>query len=333
MTMKVDSAGLNIPSSDDYFDGISSICHLDTGGYPGIYHVAYAKALLACDPYPLQAHCCEFNVSPSVGPATHILTTLALQNQIKAQAREHERFRRICVSMAQGLHRVDMRLRLGLLRDSASAERRSAAEAAARKHKPTSPTAKTEAQAKAEEEALAKAKAVASEADKPAPKPHIRPLSESKAIESGASVISEGFLFLVAGGLIVYESMRSRRKETTRREDVESRLAELELSERSARKALVALEKELLQQKGSSSRILPREVWEVEQKEKAQETQEEGWFSQVSSWATSLWEEGVAAVSKASGNAEAGSQPGGSPQSDAPSPKPVDQNNIHTKAP
>lgn len=273
--------------------------------------------------------------SPSIGPATHILTTLALQNQIKAQAREHERFRRICVSMAQGLHRVDMRLRLGLLRDTASAERRTAAEAAARKHKPTSPTAKTEAEAKAEEEAIAKAKAAASEADKPAPKPHIRPLSESKAIESGASFISEGFLFLVAGGLIVYESMRSRRKETTRREDVESRLTELELSERSARKALVALEKELLQQKGetgSPSRILPREVWEVEQKEKAQESQEEGWFSQMSSWASSLWEEGVAAFSKASGNAADGSQPGTIPQSDGSSPKAANQDNGQSKA-
>lgn len=237
--------------------------------------------------------------------------------------------------MAQGIHRVDMRLRLGLLRDTASAERRAAAEAAARKHKPTSPTAKTEAQAKAEEEAIAKAKAAEEEAKKPRPTPHIRPLSESKAIESGASFISEGFLFLVAGGLIVYESMRSRRKETTRREDVESRLAELEQSERSARKALVALEKVLLQQKGetsSSSRILPREVWEVEQKEKAQEAQEEGWFSQVSSWASSVWEEGVAAVSKATGNDADESQPQASPQPDGTSPKSAGQDNSQTKA-
>lgn len=197
--------------------------------------------------------------------------------------------------MAQGLHRVDMRLRLGLLRDTATEERRAAAEAAARKHKPTSPTVKTEAQAKAEEEAIAKAKAAASESDKPAPKPHIRPLSESKAIESGASFISEAFLFVVAGGLIVYESWRARRKENTRREDVESRLVELEQSEKAARRALVVLEKELLQQKAknestkSPSRILPRDVWEVEQKEEAEEVQEERWLSRIGSTVFSFW--------------------------------------------
>ena len=48
--------------------------------------------------------------------------------------------------MAQGLHRLDMRLRLGVIRDSAASEKRAAAEAAARKHKPTSPTVKTEAE-------------------------------------------------------------------------------------------------------------------------------------------------------------------------------------------
>jgi len=192
---------------------------------------------------------------------------------------------------------MDMRLRLGLLRDTTTAERRAAAEAAARKHKPTSPTVKTQAESKAEEEAIAKAKAAATEAEKPAPKPHIRPLSESKAIESGASFISESFLFIVAGGLIVYESWRSRRKETTRREDVESRLVELEQSEKAARKALVALETELLQQKAKNgtlslkppSRILPREVWEVEQKEKAEDAKEDGWLSHIGSYVSSLW--------------------------------------------
>jgi len=184
------------------------------------------------------------------------------------------------------------------LRDTTTAERRAAAEAAARRHKPTTPTVKTQAESKAEEEAIAKAKAAATEAEKPAPKPHIRPLSESKAIESGASFISESFLFIVAGGLIVYESLRSRRKETTRREDVESRLVELEQSEKNSRRALVALETELLQQRAknenltlkSPSRILPREVWEVEQKEEAEDAKEEGWLSQIGSYVSSLWD-------------------------------------------
>lgn len=239
--------------------------------------------------------------------------------------------------MAQTLHRFDMRLRLGQLRDTAATERRTAAEAAARKHKPTSPTVKTEAEAKAEEEAIAKAKAAASEADKPPPKPHIRPLSESKAIENGASFISEGFLFLVAGGLIVYESFRSRRKESTRREDVESRLAELQQSEKSVRKAFVALEKELLQQKAkneplsSTARILPREIWEVEQKEEAEEV-EGGWMSRMGSWASSLWEEGMATISKASGSDGDASTPATNPQPDQASSKPTDQDNNPPKS-
>ena len=282
----------------------------------------------------------SYSSPPPSGPATRIVTDYigTLQNQIKAQAREHERFRRLCVSMAQTLHRLDMRLRLGQLRDTAATERRTAAEAAARKHKPTSPTVKTEAQTKAEEEAIAKAKAAASEADKPAPKPHIRPLSESKAIENGATFISEGFLFLVAGGLIVYESFRSRRKESTRREDVESRLAELKQSEKSTRKALVALEKELLQQKAknetlsSPSRILPREVWEVEQKEEAEGAEDEGWMSRMSSWTSSLWEQGTAMISKASGSGGDVSTLTTNPQPDRASSEPADQDNNNPKS-
>ncbi|KAL4803038.1 hypothetical protein BDV18DRAFT_146158 [Aspergillus unguis] len=205
-----------------------------------------------------------------------------IANQIKAQAREHERFRRICVSMAQGLHRLDMRLRLGTIRDNAAATRRAAAEAEARKHKPSSPTVKNEAETKAEEEAIAKAKAAASEADKKPPKPHIRPLSESKAIESGATFISEGFLFLVAGGLILFESWRSRRKENTRRDDVAARLNELEETIGVYREAFIALEKhgELPQ---SSRRILLRVIEDVEP-EPVPEPKELSWFSTISSY-------------------------------------------------
>lgn len=106
--------------------------------------------------------------------------------------------------MAQALHRFDMRLRLGSIRDTAASQKQAAAEAEARKHKPTVPTVKSASETKAAQEAEANAKAAAEEAAKP----HhyrIRPLSESKAIESGANFISESFLFLVAGGLILFE--------------------------------------------------------------------------------------------------------------------------------
>ena len=235
--------------------------------------------------------------------------------------------------MAQSLHRMDMRLRLGLLRDTTTAERRATAEAAARKHKPTSPTVKTEADTKAEQEAIAKAQAAAEAADRPAPKPHIRPLSESKAIESGATFLSEAFLFVVAGGLIVFESWRSRRKETTRREDVESRLIELEESEKAARRGLAALEKELLQLKAKDdkllkwpSRILPRDVWEVEEKEEAQEDQGENWLTRIGSYVSSFWNrEGNALDSAASENTGSASTPTDNAQPDRSPAKQTNQ--------
>ena len=190
-----------------------------------------------------------------------------------------------------------MRLRLGLLQDTAAIEKqaaREAAEAAAKKHKHSIPTVKTEAQTLADEKAakeIAKDKSKTSEASKPAPKPRIRPLSEAKAIESGASFISEAFLFGVAGGLIIFESWRSRRKENTRREDVADRLGDLEESERAARRALVELEREVLvlrakHEKGTNKptrRILPREVWVQEEEEKTDEAETQGWLPRISS--------------------------------------------------
>ncbi|KAI4134334.1 MAG: hypothetical protein LQ347_001608 [Umbilicaria vellea] len=192
-----------------------------------------------------------------------------------------------------------MRLRLGLLQDSAAIEKqaaREAAEAKAKKQKLEAPTVKTEAQTKADEAAAAsKEKEKGTTAAKTAPpKPRIRPLSEAKAIDSGANFISEAFLFLVAGGLIVFESWRSRRKETSRREDVAGRITELEESEKAARRALVELEKEILRLRAKdkgifaphTKHILPKEIWAVEeQEEKEDEAQSAGWGP----WMRRLW--------------------------------------------
>jgi hypothetical protein len=198
--------------------------------------------------------------------------------------------------MAQTLHRIDMRLRLGLLRDTTAIEQQAAKEAAeaeARKFKPKTPTVKTEADVKAEGEAIQQAKQKAIEHAKSRPPPRIRPLSESKAIDSGANFISETFLFLVAGGLIVFESWRSRRKETTRREDVQDRLNELEQSERAARRALAVLETELLDLKAQQGkkpakgikRLLPSDVWEVEEPQETDaKDDDKDWMSRTWSW-------------------------------------------------
>jgi len=166
------------------------------------------------------------------------------QNYIKRNAREHERFRRICVSFAQSLHRIDMRLRLGLLQDPAVIERqieRELKEAEAKRKRDAVPTVKTEADTKAEEEARKKERQQVKEQIKASQKPpRIRPLSESKAIETGANFISETFLFLVAAGAVVFESWRSRRKENNRREGIDDRLEELE-RERVEMKAMIDL--------------------------------------------------------------------------------------------
>ncbi|CDK26525.1 unnamed protein product [Kuraishia capsulata CBS 1993] len=56
----------------------------------------------------------------------------------------------------------------------------------------------------------------------------VRPLNENKAIESGASFLSEAFIFSVASSAILYESYRSRKKELTRRESVADDIATLQ---------------------------------------------------------------------------------------------------------
>jgi optic atrophy 3 protein len=170
-----------------------------------------------------------------------------------------------------------MRWRIGLLQDAAAIDRQTARETArdlAKKHKHEVPTVKTEAQSKADEAAAAKAAKDPSEASKQQKKsePKIRPLSEAKAIESGANFISETFLFGVAAGLIFFESWRSRRKESARRDDVADRLNDLEESENAARMALVELEREVLRLRAkhnmdTTKRILPKEVYEAKEEE------------------------------------------------------------------
>ncbi|EMD34279.1 hypothetical protein CERSUDRAFT_117160 [Gelatoporia subvermispora B] len=60
------------------------------------------------------------------------------------------------------------------------------------------------------------------------PAKHVRPLSETKAIENGANALAEGFLFGVAALAILGESWRSSRKESKRRGNVDDQLDELQ---------------------------------------------------------------------------------------------------------
>lgn len=170
------------------------------------------------------------------------------QNQIKSRAREHPTFRKRCVAFAQWLHRVDMRMRLGILHDAAAQERmhaREAAEIAVKKKKAEAPTVRTEAEQKAYDAEVAQEKDKASEKVK-ATSPKIRPLSESRAIELGANFISESFIFGVAAGLLIWDSWRSRRKENSRREDVADRLEALEAAEAQGHQERESLRAEIL---------------------------------------------------------------------------------------
>jgi len=120
--------------------------------------------------------------------ATLAIRTLAkpISNQIKTQAKQHEKFRTFCVNLAQNMYRAEVNLRTSLLGEPAK---------------------------------------------------HIRPLSETKAIENGANALAEGFLFGVAALLIVGETWRSSRSSSKRRDSVDEQLEELrtkvtELSEK-----------------------------------------------------------------------------------------------------
>lgn len=123
-------------------------------------------------------------------------------------------------------------MRLGILHDPAAQERmyeRERKKEEDKKRKAEMPTVRTaEEQKKFEEEAAAREKAAPKKEDKPAA-PRIRPLSEAKAIELGANFFSEAFIFAVAAGLLVWDSWRSRKKESARRDLVAERLEQLEM--------------------------------------------------------------------------------------------------------
>lgn len=138
-----------------------------------------------------------------------------------------------------------MRLRLGILRDSAAIEKADQAEREWHKKEAAKRLREREAKRSAATSPsssnlplpprsvvhhITGGEAAAARAGKELSKkpPRIRPLSESKAIENGANFISEFFLFTVAGGLILFEQIRSRRKEASRRDMVADRLEELE---------------------------------------------------------------------------------------------------------
>ena len=55
-----------------------------------------------------------------------------------------------------------------------------------------------------------------------------KPLSESRALESGADFLSEFFLFVVAGSVVVAEGVRTRLSAKSKSEDVNIKISNLE---------------------------------------------------------------------------------------------------------
>lgn len=96
--------------------------------------------------------------------------TRPVANVLKAQAKQHDSFKRICISLAQRMHRADVILRSRLTPSNFSKK--------------------------------------------------IRPLNEEKAVENGATLFSEMFVFGVTGSVVVWETLRQRTKELNRREQV-----------------------------------------------------------------------------------------------------------------
>ncbi|KAK9375827.1 optic atrophy 3 protein-domain-containing protein [Lipomyces chichibuensis] len=128
--------------------------------------------------------------------STLLVRTLAkpIANTIKARAKHHGPFRKVCIAVAQTLHSTDVRLRLGLLGDAGKAK--------------------------------------------------VRPLNDAKAIEMGANFLSESFLFSIAAGAIIFESVRSSRKSSARQESVEDDISELQAEVAKLKAAIAKLSPE-----------------------------------------------------------------------------------------
>ncbi|RMX77003.1 hypothetical protein D0869_10223 [Hortaea werneckii] len=167
--------------------------------------------------------------------ASLVIRTAAkpIGNYIKRQTKEHDGFRRFAVKQAQRIHQIDMRMRLGLLHDADAQQRMHEREQRAaedKKRRAESPTVRTEIEQRKHDEDQAKGES-AGDKKKEEEKRHrvrIRPLSDAKAIELGANFFSEAFIFAVAAGLLVWDSWRSRAKESARRDDVAERIEQLE---------------------------------------------------------------------------------------------------------
>ncbi|KAK3329348.1 optic atrophy 3-like protein [Apodospora peruviana] len=153
-------------------------------------------------------------------------------NRIKHQAHDHPKFRAFAARYGQVIHQLNMRMSVALMRN-VDAELKA-------KEKAEAPTVKTEEQVKREEELRAKYGTTPRESHPQRVTPlsvwkrKFRPLPEAKAVDLFADVIGDGFILVVAGGLIIYEYYRSSQKPDHNLEkikELDRRLEELKARE------------------------------------------------------------------------------------------------------
>ncbi|KAI0482899.1 optic atrophy 3-like protein [Xylariaceae sp. FL0804] len=154
-------------------------------------------------------------------------------NRIKAQAHDHEGFRRFAARSGQMMHQLNMRLSVLFMRNSQK-------EAKVRE-KAETPTVPTKEQAAKQDGIRAKHGTTNQEnrARKSLPtslwKRKFRPLPEEKAVDLFADVVGDSFILAVAAGLVLYEAHRSSQKPDANLERIaqlQERFDELERRER-----------------------------------------------------------------------------------------------------
>ncbi|KAJ9109225.1 hypothetical protein QFC21_000554 [Naganishia friedmannii] len=79
------------------------------------------------------------------------------------------------------------------------------------------------------------------------PSKDIRPLNDTKAVANGANALAEGFLFMVAAGLIIGETYRGSRSTAKRKDYVDEQLETLQEEISKLKERWKAEEEELIQ--------------------------------------------------------------------------------------
>ncbi|ORX91727.1 OPA3-domain-containing protein [Basidiobolus meristosporus CBS 931.73] len=76
-------------------------------------------------------------------------------------------------------------------------------------------------------------------------KEKIRPLNDAKAIEAGANFLGESIIFTIAGSLIVFETLRTRRNKANERNEMSDNITML-LSDRTRMENLLVQQQETM---------------------------------------------------------------------------------------